>query len=350
MTAYTALALQVETRAGAGIGAAIDRIAAQVGGSKAWLGPELRLVVLPEYVLTGFPVRESPAQWRDRAALDPGGPEYRALGAVAADHDVFLCVNAYERDEHFPDLFFQATVILSPAGEAVLRYRRLHSLFSPTPYDVWERYLEIYGIDGVLPVARTELGNLAAVASEEILMPELARALALRGAEVLCNPTSEASSPALTPKAVARRARAVENLAYVVSANSGGLTGIAIPGDSTNGGSEVIDHQGRVLAQAGPGRRWSPRPSWTSPRCAGPGCGPAWPTCSAGSRPGCGPRSTPGTTSNGPRKACPIGRSSGRGNWRPSPGCTADSGLTRRRCARSCASPAPPAPLPGTPR
>ncbi|GAA4910581.1 putative amidohydrolase [Nonomuraea thailandensis] len=253
MTAYTALALQVETRAGAGIGAAIDRIAAQVGGSKAWLGPELRLVVLPEYVLTGFPVRESPAQWRDRAALDPGGPEYRALGAVAADHDVFLCVNAYERDEHFPDLFFQATVILSPAGEAVLRYRRLHSLFSPTPYDVWERYLEIYGIDGVLPVARTELGNLAAVASEEILMPELARALALRGAEVLCNPTSEASSPALTPKAVARRARAVENLAYVVSANSGGLTGIAIPGDSTNGGSEVIDHQGRVLAQAGPG-------------------------------------------------------------------------------------------------
>ncbi|MEV0825628.1 nitrilase-related carbon-nitrogen hydrolase [Nonomuraea rubra] len=253
MTAYTALALQMETRVGAGIGAAIDRIATQVGGSKAWLGPELRLVVLPEYVLTGFPMRESPAQWRDRAALDPGGPEYRALGAVAAGHDVFLCVNAYERDEHFPDLFFQATVILSPAGEAVLRYRRLHSLFSPTPYDVWERYLEIYGIDGVLPVARTELGNLAVVASEEILVPELARALALRGAEVLCNPTSEASSPQLTPKAVARRARAVENLAYVVSANSGGLTGIAIPGDSTNGGSEVIDHQGRVLAQAGPG-------------------------------------------------------------------------------------------------
>ncbi|TYB67259.1 nitrilase [Nonomuraea sp. PA05] len=253
MTAYTALALQVQTRPGAGIAAAIDRIGAQVAGSKAWLGPELRLVVLPEYVLTGFPLRESTAQWRDRAAIDPGGPEYRALGAVAADQDVFLCVNAYERDEHFPDLFFQATVILAPSGECVLRYRRLHSLFSPTPYDVWERYLEIYGIDGVLPVARTEIGNLAVVASEEILMPELARALALRGAEVLCNPTSEASSPQLTPKAVARRARAVENLACVVSANSGGLTGIAIPGDSTNGGSEVIDHQGRVLAQAGPG-------------------------------------------------------------------------------------------------
>ncbi|MGP3915807.1 nitrilase-related carbon-nitrogen hydrolase [Nonomuraea sp. 10N515B] len=260
MTAFTALALQVRTKAINGaddpraeIRAAIDRIGAQVGGSKAWLGPGLRLVVLPEYVLTGFPMRESFAEWRERAALDPGGPEYRALAGIAVTHDVFLCVNAYERDEHFPELYFQASVILSPAGEVVLRYRRLHSMFTPTPYDVWGDYVEIYGMDAVLPVARTEIGNLAVLASEEILMPELARALTLRGAEVFCHPTSEASSPALTPKAIARRARAVENLAYVVSANTGGLTGIAIPGDSTNGGSELIDHEGRVLAQAGAG-------------------------------------------------------------------------------------------------
>ncbi|MEV1177034.1 nitrilase-related carbon-nitrogen hydrolase, partial [Nonomuraea sp. NPDC049784] len=260
MTAYTALALQMETRAvnadpdpRAAIRAAIGRIGEQVGGSKGWLGRDLRLVVLPEYVMTGFPMRESFPEWREKAALDPGGPEYEALAQIAARHEVFLCVNAYERDEHFPELYFQASVILSPQGEVVLRYRRLHSMFTPSPYDVWERYLEVYGIDGVLPVARTEIGNLAVLASEEILMPELARALALRGAEVFCHPTSEASSPALTPKAIARRARAAENLAYVVSANSGGLTGIAIPGDSTNGGSEVLDHQGRVLAQAGPG-------------------------------------------------------------------------------------------------
>lgn len=260
MTAFTALALQVRTTAvnaaadpRAEMAAAIGRVGAQLAGSKAWLGPDLRLVVLPEYVLTGFPMRESFAEWRERAALDPTGPEYKALGEVAARNEVFLCVNAYERDEHFPELYFQASVILSPAGETVLRYRRLHSMFTPTPYDVWERYLALYGMDGVLPVARTEIGNLAVLASEEILMPELARALALRGAEVFCHPTSEASSPELTPKAIARRARAVENLAYVVSANTGGLAGIAIPGDSTNGGSELIDHEGRVLARAGAG-------------------------------------------------------------------------------------------------
>ncbi|MGW4476153.1 nitrilase-related carbon-nitrogen hydrolase [Nonomuraea sp. NPDC004354] len=260
MSAYRALALQVRTTAVNGsadpralVASAIGRIAAQTAAAKAWIGPDLRLVVLPEYVLTGFPFGESAAEWRDRAALAPDGPEYRELGEIARGNDLFLCVNAYESDPHFPELFFQATVILDPAGEAVLRYRRLHSMFSPTPYDVWERYLDVYGLDAVLPVARTELGNLAVLASEEILVPELARALALRGAEVFCNPTSEASSPALTPKAIARRARAVENLAYVVSANSGGLEGLPIPGDSTSGGSEILDFEGRPLAQAAQG-------------------------------------------------------------------------------------------------
>jgi predicted amidohydrolase len=260
VTPYKALALQVETRAVTGspdprgeMRAAIERVGARVQGSAAWLGPELRLVVLPEYVLTGFPIRESLAGWREKAALDVDGDEYRSLAEIASGNRLFLCVNAYERDENFPELYFQATVIFSPAGRVVLRYRRLHSLFTPTPYAVWERYLECYGMDGVLPVARTEIGNLAVLASEEVLVPELARALQRRGAEVFCHPTSEAYSPRLTPKAIARRARAVENLAYVVSANSGGLTGIAIPGDSTNGGSEIVGTRGEVLARAGQG-------------------------------------------------------------------------------------------------
>jgi predicted amidohydrolase len=118
---------------------------------------------------------------------------------------------------------------------------------------VLDTYLNTYGSDALFPVARTEIGALAAVASEEILYPELSRTLALRGAEVLLHSTSEVSSPEMTPKAVARRARAIENLAYVVSANSGGLIGIPIAADSTNGGSEIIDFTGRRLAAAGQG-------------------------------------------------------------------------------------------------
>ncbi|MFI0371910.1 nitrilase-related carbon-nitrogen hydrolase [Actinomadura sp. 1N219] len=260
--AYRALALQTRTRAVNGLSpaeardamtASIARIGGEVAAAKRWVGPDLRLAVLPEYVLSGFPMGEPIERWRDMAALAPDGPEYEALAAVAVREELFLSGNAYESDPNFPGLYFQASFVIDPSGETVLRYRRLHSLYSPSPYDVWDRYLDLYGMDAVLPVARTEIGNLACIASEEILYPELARALALRGAEVFCHATSEATSPMLTPKAIGRRARAVENLAYVVSANSGGLHGIPIPGDSTSGGSQILDFEGRVLAEAAGG-------------------------------------------------------------------------------------------------
>jgi predicted amidohydrolase len=260
--AYVALALQTTTDAVAplsvaaareSITAAIDRIGRQLLAAKMWHGPGCRLVVLPEYAFTGFPMGGSIAEWAEKAALDPDGQGYDTLAGFAQRAGVFLAVNAYETDRHFPGVYFQACVILGPTGDLVLRYRRLHSLYSPSPYDYWDRYLDHYGIDAVLPVARTELGALAAIASEEILYPELARALALRGAEVFVHPTSEASSPELMPKAVARRARAIENLAYVVSANSGGIRGTDLSGNSTDGGSEILDHLGRVLARAGSG-------------------------------------------------------------------------------------------------
>ncbi len=123
-------------------------------------------------------------------------------------------------------------------------------MFAPTPHDVWDRYVDLYGIEGVFPVADTEIGKLACCASEEILFPEIARALALRGAEVLLHPTSEVASPELTPKEIARRARAIENLMYVISANTGGIYGEGIPGNSVDGMSKIVDYKGRVLVSA----------------------------------------------------------------------------------------------------
>jgi predicted amidohydrolase len=124
---------------------------------------------------------------------------------------------------------------------------------TPTPHDVLDRYIDVYGEDSLFPVATTAIGRLACIASEEILFPEVARCLAVRGAEVIVHSTSEASSPADTNKDVARRARAQENLVYVVSANSAGIDGSPIPGASTDGKSQIVDFDGRVLVQAGGG-------------------------------------------------------------------------------------------------
>ncbi len=91
------------------------------------------------------------------------------------------------------------------------------------------------------------------MASEEILYPEITRAHVLRGAEIICHSSSEVGSPQDTPKNIAKRARAYENMAYVVSANSAGITGIPFPAQSTDAHSQVVDYRGSILGEAAGG-------------------------------------------------------------------------------------------------
>ena len=260
METYTALALQVAVHAidrltdtaacRAHIDAGLDRVGAQISGSKQFIGGHVGLVVLPEYFLTGYPVGETVPAWRERACVAPDGAEYEKLGRIAQDNGVHLSGNLYETDAHFPELYFQSSFIIGDNGDCMLRYRRLVSMFAPTPHDVLDRYLDIYGADSLFPVVDTPLGRLATVASEEILFPEIVRALAFKGAEVVCHSSSEVAASTATPKAIAKRARAHENHLYVVSANSAGVLGIDLPNQSVDGGSAIVDYEGRALVES----------------------------------------------------------------------------------------------------
>ncbi|MEY4540155.1 MAG: hypothetical protein RLZZ306_1912 [Bacteroidota bacterium] len=231
----------------------LTKINAQIKASKVFIGQDLKLVVLPEYFLTGFPMGETIEQWREKACIEMNGWEYEELGKIASQNQIYLSGNVYELDPNFPNIYFQTSFIISPEGKIILRYRRLNSMFAPTPHDVWDKYLEVYGYESLFPVVKTELGNLACIASEEILYPEIARCLAMRGAEVICHSSSEVGSNLLTQKNVAKLARAIESMAYIVSANSAGMGGIAIPFASTDGASKVVDYKGLVLSEAGYG-------------------------------------------------------------------------------------------------
>jgi predicted amidohydrolase len=268
---FSAMALQVTARSlerlpdTAAARAAILAHIAELEGTirtsaifvQQYSGSPVKLVVLPEYLFTSYPGRISIPDFAARVGFAKDGPEYAALGKLAEKLGIFLAGNAYESDAAFPGFYFQTSFIVAPSGEVVLRYRRLISMFAPSPHDVWEAYLDKYGLEGVFPVARTEIGNLACIASEEILYPEIARALALRGAEVFCHSSSEIGSPLATNKDIAKQARAFENLAYVVSANTAGIAGTAMPLASADGNSQVVDWKGRIIAQSGDGETFT---------------------------------------------------------------------------------------------
>jgi formamidase len=88
------------------------------------------------------------------------------------------------------------------------------------------------------------------------LFPEAMRQLAANGAEILIR-VSAYMDPwgATEPMAwwtVINRARAIENIAYVVGANQGASLK-HYPPYSWPGGSQVVDFDGRLLAEASPG-------------------------------------------------------------------------------------------------
>jgi predicted amidohydrolase len=261
---YAAIAMQLAARSAihaadprAAMLAHIGDVAARVQHAKIFVaqygGAPVKLVVLPEYLFTSYPARVSIPDFAAKVGWAADGAEYAALGKAAQDLGVFLAGNAYETDAHFPGLYFQASFVIAPSGNVILRYRRLNSMYAPTPHDVWDKYLDVYGIDGVFPVARTEIGNLAAIASEEILYPEIARAHALRGAEVFVHSSSEIGSPLRTPKMIAKQARAFENMAYVISANTAGIDGFA----DADGNSMIVDWKGAVLAESNAGETFT---------------------------------------------------------------------------------------------
>ena len=256
---YKALALQTECKAVNRCASreearpimhgSIARIRGQVFSALAFHGRDLKLVCLPEYFLTGFPAGESAKDWQRKAAIEMDGPEYAALGKLASDVGMYIGGNAYEIDPHFPDLYFQTSFIIAPNGNVELRYRRLVSMYAPSPYDVWDSYMEHYSEDDLFPVLDTPLGRLAALASEEIRYPEISRILAAKGAEVILHPTSEAASTQMTYKNVAKIARAQENQCYVVSANSAGITGTGLAAYSTDARSQIVDDRGIILCE-----------------------------------------------------------------------------------------------------
>ena len=122
-----------------------------------------------------------------------------------------------------------------------------------TPGSVFDQYVDKYGYEHLFPVADTPIGRLATTICFDNNFPETYRAMAQRGAEVILHPTSEPHGAHRMGWDAARRMRAFENVAYVISAGHGGeyfLPGRISPSSRGRGYSKIINFDGSVQAEA----------------------------------------------------------------------------------------------------
>ena len=205
-------------------------------------GSGATLVVLPEnFALMGNSETDKLAA-RER---DGTGPIQDFLARQARDHKLWLVGGTIPLAARDPGRVKASCLVYNPAGERVARYDKMH-LFDVRLAENNEVYNESVTIEpgDQVCVVDTPFGRLGVGVCYDLRFPELFRRMLDDGMEILALP---AAFTALTGKAHWEsliRARAIENLSYVIAAAQGGYH---ISGRETYGNSMIVDPWGVVL-------------------------------------------------------------------------------------------------------
>jgi predicted amidohydrolase len=232
-----------------------DRMLSMIDSAVAGAAPFLpvRLLVFPEFAHAA-PVFATVAELIEKLAVPIPNEHTDRIATRAKQDDLYVQTGSMiEQDPKWPGVVFNTTCLVGPEG-ILYKYRKVNPWI---PYEVHTSPHDLHGYDEPLfPVADTPIGRLGAAICYDWLFPEAIRQLAANGAEVLIRVSAYMDPWGATDPmdwwTIVNRCRALENMAYVVAANQGASLK-RYPPYSWPGGSQVVDFDGRLLAQASPG-------------------------------------------------------------------------------------------------
>lgn len=145
-----------------------------------------------------------------------------------------------------------ASLVLDDGGRVAARYDKIH-LFDVDIPGRKEHYRESADIaPGHAPiVVETPVGKLGLAVCYDMRFPELFRRLSAAGAQLLSVPSAFTAPTGRAHWETLLRARAIENLCYVVASAQ---SGIHPNGRETYGDTLIVDYWGRVLRRKPRGR------------------------------------------------------------------------------------------------
>ncbi len=191
----------------------------------------------------------------ERLSIEVPGPETEEIAAKARQYGCYIKFGAYLVDPDWPGHILSVTSIIGPDGEIIARdwkARNIKGLFTgfelltTTVYNVLDRYVEMYGADAVIPVHRTPIGNLAVSSTQ--LEPELFRAMALKGAEMILR----TATGGFLKEDMQMCARYNQVYTLIVNnATSPNNPGFMDDANGGSGGSAIYGPRGEELAIAG---------------------------------------------------------------------------------------------------
>ncbi len=219
-------------------------------GERRW-GSKQDLICMHEFPIQGF------QPWTrtelSKVAFELPGPETEVIGERARHFGCYIAFGCYAKDKDWPGHVINMSVIIGPDGNIVSKQwkaRNILGLFGAgaligtTVYNVLDRYVEMYGWDATLPIARTDIGNIAMTAVG--IEPMIYQCLALKGAELLIMSVTGGSN------ATSAMAAARTNRIYTVgvgNAVSPDNIGFMDAAGAREEGTVIIDPKGTVVGK-----------------------------------------------------------------------------------------------------
>lgn len=212
---------------------------------------DARFALLPE----NFPLISDDETAKVDICEVPGrGPMQDFLAAQARDKALWLMAGSVPLQSDQPGRVCNSCLLFDPDGRCTHRYDKIHLFDVQVDDEEKEIYNEsntiVAGRDVVM--APTPLARIGMSICYDLRFPELYRAMSGQQAELLTVPAAFTYSTGKRHWETLLRARAVENLCYVIAANQGGQN---TETRRTWGHSMIIDPWGDTLCEleAGPG-------------------------------------------------------------------------------------------------
>ena len=185
------------------------------------------------------------------AEADGNGPVQQFLSDTARRLKMWILGGTVVLRGDTPTRVANSSLLIDDAGKRVARYDKIH-LFDVTIPGRNEQYRESsHVMPGREPVlADTPVGRLGLSVCYDMRFPELYRELVAQGAEWLAMPAAFTVPTGRAHWETLLRARAIENLCYVVAPAQSGMHS---SGRETYGDSLIVDYWGQVLSRLAKG-------------------------------------------------------------------------------------------------
>lgn len=220
--------------------------AGQLIAEAAAVGAEL--MVLPEnFALMGL-------NDQDKLAIkeaDGHGPIQDFLAHTAKHHGVWIIGGTLPIIGEAEGKVRAACLVYDHHGKRVARYDKIH-LFDVSVPGTADVYRESATIEAGQRrvIADTPFGRIGLAVCYDLRFPELYRSMLAEGVDILVFPSAFTAETGAAHWEVLLRARAIENLCYVIAPNQGGSHA---NGRKTYGNSMVVDPWGIVTARCDSG-------------------------------------------------------------------------------------------------